>query len=245
MGFASVAAILLAGFLIGATGIGGVLVVPALTSFGGVLVTQAIAATALGFGFPAIAALWFLLRGGDRAAAKASLPLVWGSLAGALAGAMLVRVLDAKWLLGGIAVLVLLAGLRGLLTPHTEPRAPLGATAMAVLGVLVGIGSALTGTGGPVLVIPVLMFLGQPLALVIAGAQAVQLPVAAAATLVHAGNGVLDWQLGCTIGIVLLAGSLGGAWIGRRIDTRVLQRVLSALLVAIGAWLVWTIFRAA
>ncbi len=56
MGIASVLAVVLAGWLIGATGIGGVLVVPALTRLGDLAVSQAIAASALGFAFPGAAA---------------------------------------------------------------------------------------------------------------------------------------------------------------------------------------------
>ena len=55
-------AVLLAGGLIGAVGIGGVLLVPVLTKLGGVPVPQAIAAASLGFALPALVALGPLRR---------------------------------------------------------------------------------------------------------------------------------------------------------------------------------------
>ena len=51
----SAAAILLAGWLIGATGIGGVLVVPVLNQLQGVALQQAIAAASLAFALPGLA----------------------------------------------------------------------------------------------------------------------------------------------------------------------------------------------
>ena len=45
---------------------------------------------------------------------------------------------------------------------------------LAALGVLVGVGSALTGTGGPVLLLPLLMLCRQPLPFAVVAAQAIQ-----------------------------------------------------------------------
>ena len=55
-------AVLLAGALIGASGIGGVLLVPVLTRLGDVPLAQAIAAASLGFALPALVALRPLRR---------------------------------------------------------------------------------------------------------------------------------------------------------------------------------------
>ncbi|HJS05695.1 MAG TPA: sulfite exporter TauE/SafE family protein, partial [Variovorax sp.] len=61
-------AVLLAGGLIGASGIGGVLLVPVLTKLGEVPLPQAIAAASLGFALPALVALRPLLRERAQAA---------------------------------------------------------------------------------------------------------------------------------------------------------------------------------
>ena len=55
-------AVLLAGALIGASGIGGVLLVPLLTRLGAVPLPQAIAASSLAFALPALVSLGPLRR---------------------------------------------------------------------------------------------------------------------------------------------------------------------------------------
>lgn len=95
MGLASSFAVLLAGGLIGATGIGGVLLVPALTQLEGVPLTQAVAASSLAFAFPALAALWWLRRAPTVGARKLWF-LIAGATPGALLGGMLVHSVDTK-----------------------------------------------------------------------------------------------------------------------------------------------------
>lgn len=236
MGLASILAVLLAGALIGATGIGGVLVVPALTQLGSYSAAEAIAVSALGFGFPAVHALW-LLRG-EPALLRQCLPLMATSLAGACAGALLVHRVQAAQLMVGVAALVLLAGWRGLRGGGAQAASArtLGGVPMAALGALVGTGSALTGTGGPVLLIPLLLLCRQPIALTVAAAQAIQLPIALAATAAHALAGALDLAAGSFVGLLLLAGALAGHRVARALPARRLQQAVSVLLLGVGIW---------
>ena len=232
-------AVLLAGWLIGATGIGGVLVVPVLTAFDGMEPARAIAAAAWAFAFPGAAALLWLRR--DPRHAQGLGALMAGAVPGTLAGAALVHAIDSRLLLAGVAALALASGIRGLV-PRSQPAsesAALAALPMAMLGFAVGVGSALTGTGGPVLLVPLLMMLRQPLARCVAAAQAIQLPLALCATAVHWASGALDLKLGVLLGVVLLAGSLAGQWAARRIPLHHLQVMVCLLLVAVGGWLGW------
>jgi len=231
--------VLLAGALIGATGIGGVLVVPVLTTLGQVPAPQAIAASSLAFLLPALAALGPLRR--QPALAVRCLPVLAGALVGAVAGAWLVRWLPASALMAGVTALVLLAGWRGLrAAPHAAAgEITLRPPILAVLGLVVGMGSALTGTGGPVLLLPLLMLLRQPLLFAVVAAQAVQLPVALSAGAVHALAGRLDWPLAGLCGVLLLAGSLAGQRMARRLPVHRLQRGVSVLLLVTGVWFAW------
>lgn len=238
MGLGTAAAVLIAGWLIGATGIGGVLVVPVL-ALQGMAPQEAIAASALAFAFPGLAALYWLRRapGGWSGPVPT---LVLSSLPGALLGAVLVHRLDPGWLLAGLALLALASGARGLRRRAAHaPGDALPTAAAATLGGLVGLGSALTGTGGPVLMIPLLMLLRQPLDRSIAAAQAIQLPLALSASLPHWQAGRLDVRLAVALGLLLLAGSLAGQWAARRIATHTLQRGVCLLLLATGLWLGW------
>jgi uncharacterized membrane protein YfcA len=153
-----------------------------------------------------------------------------------------VRWLPAAALMAGVTVLVLFSGWRGLRQPAAAAApapAPLAGAALLALGVLVGLGSALTGTGGPVIVLPLLMLLRQPIAFAIVAAQAVQLPVALASSAVHAIEGRLDLPLAALCGLLMLAGSIAGQRAAAGLDTRQLQRLVSMLLLAVGVWFAW------
>ena len=243
MGLATGAAILLAGWLIGATGIGGVLVVPALGQLEGLEVTRAISASALAFAFPGLAALWWLRRSGTGVAGL--LALVGGAVPGALLGASLVHGIDARCLLAGLAALALASGLRGLQPARAQAgEGPLlSARAAVALGLAVGLGSALTGTGGPVLLVPLMMLWRQPLARTVAAAQAIQLPIALCASAAHWAMGPVDLRLGCVLGVILLAGSLAGQWSARRMNVPGLQRLVCVLLLVSGSWFAWRAFQ--
>lgn len=229
--------LLVAGALIGATGIGGVLVVPLLTTLGGIVAPQAIAASSLAFFLPALVALGPLRQRPELA--RRCVPLLAGALGGAVVGALVVRWLPVQVLLAGVTALVLLAGWRGLRPSAgaSAASAPmLGAAPLTALGAVVGLGSALTGTGGPVLLLPLLMLLRQPLVFAVAAAQAVQLPVAISASTVHALAGRLDWRLALMCGLLLMIGSLAGQRAARRLPVAQLQRAVAVLLLATGGW---------
>ena len=232
-------AVVLIGGLIGATGIGGVLLVPALTAFGEVPLAQAIAAASLGFALPGFVALAPMCK--QRPLMIRAIPLLLGALAGAAVGALAVRWLSANVLMAGVTVLVLVAGWRGL-----QPAGVIAATieppsriVLLALGSLVGLASALTGTGGPVILLPLLMLMRQPVIFAVAAAQIIQLPVALASGAVHAFDGRLDFTLALTCGVFMLAGSIAGQRAAARLDVREIQRAVSILLLALGGWFLW------
>lgn len=232
----SAAAILLAGWLIGATGIGGVLVVPVLNQLQGVALPQAIAAASLAFALPGLAAAW-RLRQGQGELPGGMLALTLASVPGAALGALLVHHVATDVLVAGLAALALGSGVWGLRrkpVPHEGRGLP--PLAMGALGAGVGLGSALTGTGGPVLLVPLLMLLRQPLRNTLPAAQAIQLPVALCAAAGHAWAGALDWRLALALGAVLLLGALAGQWAAPRTHPVALHRLVCGLLILTGAW---------
>ncbi|WP_298236400.1 sulfite exporter TauE/SafE family protein [uncultured Azohydromonas sp.] len=229
--------VLLAGAAIGATSIGGVLVVPALAGLAGLPLGAAVAASS--FGFLLTGLLGWRRAPSPGAALAATWPLHAAALPGAVAGAVLVHQVPPGLVRGWVALLALGSGVYSLITLHSAPSASLAALgrgSLAVLGAAVGCGSALSGTGGPVLLMPVLMLLGVPTLAAVATAQAVQLPIALAASAAHWASGRLDLGLSTLVGMALLA----GAWAGRRavplIDVLVLRRCTALALIATGLW---------
>ena len=180
--------VLLGGVAIGATSIGGVVVVPALSGLGGVATERAVAAASFGFAFAGIAA--FLARQPPGPAAEGPTPAfgwtaVLGAGAGAALGAATLAWLPARAVALVVALLAIGSGLHALLGGRAARQRLPGPVALALLGLVVGAFSAWSGTGGPVVLLPLLALLGWPAAQAVEAAQRVQLPVAAAATLVN------------------------------------------------------------
>ena len=96
-----------------------------------------------------------------------------------------------------------------------------------------GFGSALTGTGGPVLLVPILMMLHVPVLVAIGVSQAAQLPIAVFASIGFAMNDQVDFRLGSALGIVQAISVLVGAAIAHRIATTTLRKTVAAALVAV------------
>ncbi|WP_396126807.1 TSUP family transporter [Amycolatopsis sp. FBCC-B4732] len=114
-------------------------------------------------------------------------------------------------------------------------RRELPPLAAVAVGVFVGFGSALTGTGGPVLLVPVLLALGVPVLTTVAAGQLIQLPLVGFATVGYALHGSVHFGLGSLLGVLSAAGVLLGARWARRLAGRHLHRVASAALVGFGA----------
>lgn len=223
--------VLLAGLAIGATSIGGVLVVPVLGTLAQVDPGRAVAAASLGFAFTGAAAWWL---GPRDASGSSRLALDGCALAGAALGALTLAWLPAGGVRLTVGLIALGSGLYALFGRARHRDTPLPAVALALLGLVVGCLSAWSGTGGPVVLLPLLALLGVPAAMGVDAAQRVQLPVALAATAVNFAAGRLDIVLGLGIGVLVLAGWAGGRWLARRLPVPKLRQAVALALIATG-----------
>ncbi|AXB42286.1 sulfite exporter TauE/SafE family protein [Amycolatopsis albispora] len=224
------------GLLIGAVGVGGVLLPPALVHLGGFDVHAAAATSSWAFLFTGVVGTLAYAR-------HESMPwplarrLALGAAPAAAAGALvngLVSPLVVWLVLGSIT---LGAGAHRLFGRTGGERTSLPAAAALATGAVVGFGSALTGTGGPVLLVPVLMLLGvAPLPAVAAG-QLIQVPLAAFAVLGYSATGSVHYGLGAVLGVVAAAAVVAGARFARRLPPERLRQVSASILVAVGLFL--------
>jgi uncharacterized protein len=229
-------AALVVGVLIGCVGIGGVLLPPALVYLGG-------------FGFHAAAATstWaFLFCGAAgtlsysgrrsidwRMAAWLGAGVVPTAFVGALANAALPEGL----LMAILAALMVLTGTDALLrSPDDAGRTSrrLGAPALLAVGAFVGFGSALTGTGGAVLLVPILLLLRTPVLASVGAAQAVALPIVGFSTAGYVLYGSVDFALGTAAGLVGAVGVVVGARIAHAAPAAALRRVVATALLCVG-----------
>jgi uncharacterized membrane protein YfcA len=233
---------LLAGALIGALGIGGVILVPLLSIVLGIDLHVAMSASSFSFLFPAVV-------GTLTYAFKRS--IVWeivlrlsiGIIPAALLGARVNVNLNTDVLLWIVAGLITFSGVNVLINRRNESDElpDISKLIFIILGALVGFGSALTGTGGPVLLVPILVTLQFPALKSIGVSQAIQLPVAIFAVTGFWLYGQIDLGLGLHLGIVMAIGAFFGAQIAHRLPAVQLRRVVALAMIGVGVLMVWQI----
>ena len=227
------------GLLIGAIGIGGVLVVPMLVYLGGIEIHVAIAVAMFSYLFTgAVGATVYARRGSIRW--PMAIWLCVGAMPAAFAGAWAVNALPGGVLEGLIALFVVVTGANAL--RPGDAGAPTNANSIAqakllAIGATTGIGSTMTGTGGPLILVPILLWLDLSVLTAIGLAQAIQLPIAAFATAGNLIYGRLDLVVGLVVAAGLAAGAFAGANAAHLVSQAMLKRVIGAVLVAVGLYL--------
>ncbi|MFO0292704.1 MAG: sulfite exporter TauE/SafE family protein [Rhodospirillales bacterium] len=223
---AIVAVGLVAGLLIGLTSVGGVLVLPALVVLLGLSPHEAIPAAMVSFVAPALMGALIVHRRGQIDAR--GIAALWsGAIPGSLAGAAVLPWVPVALLLWAIAAMLAVSAARALAGPPaaagdgTRPAAP----GMAALGLFVGIVSALTGTGGPVTLMPILSWRGVDPRRAVPLCQMITPPIAIFASLGYAVAIAPDWRL---VGLLALSSTAGLA-----LGTRLVKRVATGALVRI------------
>jgi uncharacterized protein len=227
-------AALVVGLLIGCVGIGGVLLTPTLVYVGG-----------LGFHLAAATSMWAFLFAGAAGTSIYSKhgSIDWrlaawlgaGVVPAAFAGAWANVALPEGVLMALLAALMVVTGADALLrSPVVEQARRFGAPTLLAVGAFVGFGSALTGTGGAVLLVPILLLLRAPVLASVGAAQAVSLPVVVFSTAGYVLYGSVDFVLGTAVGLVAAVGVVIGAWIAHAVRTATLRRVVATALLCAG-----------
>ncbi|MDX3905657.1 MAG: TSUP family transporter [Pigmentiphaga sp.] len=233
----------LAGIGVGATGVGGVLIVPVLTAVGEMPVHAAIAAASFALLFPALAAQCMLSR---QASGRGTTGLTAGALGGAALGALTLPWLPGAAIGLGVAALATASGAQALLARGTHASAAKdlpGSAPSFLLGLAVGCASAWSGTGGALVLLPLLMLLGVEARIALPLGQTIQLPITGIASLVNFHAGTLALALGAALGICLLLGWAGGIALGRTLPGPRLRQLMAVALLAAGLWYGWRVLQ--
>lgn len=225
---------LIIGVLVGTTGIGGVLLVPALVFLWGfdihVAVATAMAAFMLG-GFTA--ALLYGRRGSIdwRTAGW----LCAGAMPAAFLGTYAMAAVPALVLELGIAAFIIAAGANALRRRMTITDRPAPAPmALVAIGVFTGAVSALSGTAGPITLLPILLWLRLPVLAAVGLAQAIQFPITLLASVGNIVEGRVDVAVAAVVAVTVVVGILVGTRIAHGITTATLASLVAAVLVATG-----------
>ncbi len=233
---------LLAGILIGTIGIGGVILAPLLSFVLKIDLHVAMSASSLSFLLPGIVGTVTYAKKGSIVW-EAVLWLSVGIIPAALLGARANTSLDTDVLVLIVAGLIAFSGINVFISRQNESGViPVFRRALLIfIGVVVGFGSALTGTGGPVLLVPILVTLHYPTLKTIGNSQAIQLPIAVFAVIGFWLYGQIDLGLGLYLGFVQAIGVFIGAQIAHRLPVVQLRRLVAVALTGVGALMIWQI----
>jgi uncharacterized membrane protein YfcA len=227
------------GFLIGAVGVGGVLLIPALVAFAGVTPHQASATALFTFIFTGLLGTLLFQRQGSidwRQSAAVCVGAIAFSYVGAITNA---RIGEAA-LMRVIAGLIIFAGAyvffpvtKSMHSANGENRFPL----LLAIGAASGFGSGFTGAGGPLFSVPLMLVSGFPPLLAIGTSQVLQIFSAASGTLANLTYGDIQWVLAASITVGELVGVFAGVQFAHTVSAHALKKGTGLLCLCVGVWM--------
>jgi uncharacterized protein len=228
----------ISGLMIGCIGIGGVILVPALVFLAGIAIHMAIPAAMFAYILSGLVATIVFARNKSIDWPMASWLCIGGTPA-AFAGAWAVSIFDSRLLAACLGLLTLFSGINSLRRQNVTEQAniKLSRAVLLVVGAVTGFLSSLTGTGGPLILVPILISMRLAILTSVGLSQIFQLPVAIAATAGNLAYGKLDWTLSAVLAVSLSGGSWAGATLAHSVPRATLRSIVSAALVLIGIFI--------
>ncbi len=230
------------GILIGTVGIGGILLIPALSALAGLTLHEAMATALFTFIFTGVAGTFAFQRRGSIDWAV-TVPVCLAAAPFAFAGAWLNSRATAALLGALLAAIIIFAGIyalanwRGADEPALSGRPTAQRALLAAVGAIVGLGAGLAGVGGPVLSVPLMVLAGFPVLATIGTGQVIQIVAAAAGTLGNLRFGAIGIELGLALAALQIAGVLAGARLAHAMNPLRLRRLVALLCIGVGAFL--------
>lgn len=227
------------GFLIGAVGVGGILLIPVLVGLAGLTPHQASATALFTFLFTGILGTVLFQRQGSidwRQATAVCAGAVGFSYVGAMASA---AVGDAS-LMRVIAALIIFAGAYVFFPAKKEVMVRAKGDRFALLitiGAAAGFGSGFSGAGGPLFSVPLMMAAGFSPLLTIGASQVLQIFSATSGTLANVQYGDIQWHLATWITAGELIGVIAGVKLAHSVASNTLKRIAGLICLTVGAWL--------
>lgn len=235
---------LVVGLIVGCTGVGGILVPPALVLWSGYETHMAMGTTLASFMAVAVAGIYMYGCRMRSFAVREAVPFALGGLAGAAPGGLVASCLPGSPLIVMLALVVLFSGV-GVFRPAGQgKKAPFWHTfgGLFLIGATTGLMAGLTGAGGPVLSIPWMILVGFNPLTAIGLAQPYQLATAVSGAVGCAVNGNVDWGALPLMGLFQVGGFVLGALIARRMPLQHLRRGIGAICCLLGIFLLFREF---
>jgi len=236
------------GLMIGCIGIGGVILVPALVFLAGIAIQIAIPAAMFAYIVSGLVATFVYARNKSIDWSMTRWLCIGGAPA-AFSGAWAVSIFDSRLLTGCLGLLTFLSGINSLRPQNIADAAnvKVSNSALLIVGLAGGFLSSLTGTGGPLVLVPILISMRLAILTSVGLSQVFQLPVAVAATAGNIVYGKLDLVLGALLAASLSGGSWYGAKLAHSVPRAILRGIVSVALILIGIFILgnvgWRLMR--
>lgn len=236
------------GLMIGCIGIGGVILVPALVFLAGVPIQVSIPAAMMAYILSGLVATAVFARNKSIRWRMAAWLCV-GATPTAFAGAWAVSVVNPRLLEVFLGLLTFFSGLNALRTQNASdvPERVVSNSGLVIIGAVTGFLSSISGTGGPLVLVPIIISMSVPVLVAVGLSQVIQVPVAIAATFGNVLYGQLDPVLGGVLAAALTVGSWYGAKLAHVVPRATLRRIVSVVLVIVGGLIlgnvIWRLAR--
>ena len=227
------------GALVGAAGVGGFFMPPALVLLADMNIHDGMATSLFTFIFTGIAGAFYFQRKGSIDWSLVH-PVCLGAASTGFVGAWIGHHLSTAMLSLVLAAVILGAGAYTLSSGSARgvSRMPQdGRTrwlALAAVGAVTGFLSGLTGIGGPALSVPLMVFCGYSVLTAIGVGQLLQIVGALSGTLANVHYFRIDYALAAFIAVFEIVGVLCGAFIIHRIDGALIKRLVGGLCLVAG-----------
>lgn len=243
--------------LIGSVGVGGILLVPALIYLAGIDIHIAIASCLFSYAFSGLIGAFLYARQGSIRWSS-GLWLCVGAMPGAWFGATVVNQLASEWVTLIIAAFVLFAAFNSIRSERANNSNQVSAAETQVqtdssrigtgrfdqplpliaVGLLTGTGSSLSGSGGPLVLVPALVWLNWPVLTAVGLGQLIQIPISLLADVANFQAATIDVPLGLAIAATLTIGVTLGARIAHHQPAALLRKVVIAALLFAAMWMI-------
>lgn len=228
-----------AGWLIGAVGIGGVLLIPALSFIGGLDMRVAMATALFSFFFTGLAGTAQFQRRGSIDW-KSTAPLCLAALVCSVAGAWIAARADVSALYALLGVIMIFAGMYTAWGARLATHAPHAANrrhypVLIAIGAVSGLGSGLTGVGGPALSVPLMLLAGFSPLTAIGTGQVLQVAAAFSGSVTNYSYGTIALGTAVTVAALQMIGVWFGARYAHGAAAVTLKKLVAVLCVTVGA----------
>ena len=234
------------GTLIGATGVGGVLLIPALMYFGGLETHQAMATALFSFFFAGILATYRYQKYGSIEW-SITLPVLVGSFVSSYGGALVGSMASPRQLTMILAAIIILSSLYSLF-PSQKAVVTLKNDRRSSIFLLLGIGlftgflCGMTGAGGGIVSVPVMLLFGYGTLPTIATSQVLQSVISVSGSASNISSGFVVFSMVWWVTACELAGIAMGVHLAHRVPVTVLKKITTLFCIGIGLFMAGNAF---